>query len=389
MSENAALFFESVSGPSSRAQFQFVDHVCSNNRTILFTRSQRDQIPPQIADKAEKIYTPPGNKIVRRILFPLFSIIFALSNRHNIQSVYTLQGGEAVLPSYIIQGILRTTWVLLSPDVPEGRYVVIKNYSGESKCSVRRLYHNIRFRIELFAASNSDIAVYSDQSDFISFDDPKNILIKGGVDCGKIKESTVESTTNSKPLSIIYVGNMYYHRGIDIILSAMRQVDNDIQLELIGPAPETSQRNDDFNKNLDEPFVKTVDKFDNIDYLGEMDHDQVMAELDQADIGICLLPYERGVENFKYSYPIKIFEYMATGTVVLATKTEPTTDLLTESQLLSTTDSSELASAIMELNNSPQVISQLKRRNLTKGKSHCWEVLRKDLDERISELKDR
>lgn len=386
MTETALLFIEAVSGPSSRGQFQFADYVCSNYRTILLTRSCRDEIPPQISDRADKIYAPSGGSKFRRLVFPLFAVIMALLKGRDADIVFTLQGGEAVLPSYIVKTVLNRTWVLLVPDVLEGRYSVIKNFSTETKYGLRRVYHQARFKIELLATEYCDIAVYSDLSEFIDFNEPSNVLLKGGVDCTGIKGPVQRPKKDPETIRVLYVGNMYYQRGIDILLGAIELVEKDVELKLIGPTPNDAARSDDFGDFLEVPFIEMVEALANVEYLGELGHEEVLDELVLADIGICLLPYERGLDNFRYSYPIKIFEYMATGTAVIATETDPTSDLLSECQLLAANDPALLAAAISRLGSSRNALEQIKTDNLERVRDHCWESLRRDLDDRLSEL---
>ncbi|MDT3434232.1 glycosyltransferase [Haloarcula sp. 1CSR25-25] len=349
-------------------------------------RSEPDQIPQALSDKASQIYSPPGSGGVRRLLFPLFVFLASVVIGRKAETIYTLQGAEAVVPSILLKLVLGTKWILLAPDVPEGRYSVVKNHVGGEKYSIRGAYHRLRFEIELFAGEHADVRVYSDLSGYVDFDKPKNILLKGGVDCNGVEEKNECSADNNDPVRIIYVGSMYYHRGIDIVLDAMQQVNHEVELSLVGPTPDAAARPENFNESLDKPFVQMVDESQRVEYLGELSHEDVFRELHRADIGLCLLPYKRGLNNFKYAYPIKIFEYMLTYNAVIATETVPTSDLLDESQLLTENSPALLAERIDDISGSETTIQRLKSDNFTRVQDHCWDALKSDLDQELSEL---
>ena len=56
-----------------------------------------------------------------------------------------------------------------------------------------------------------------------------------------------------------------------------------------------------------------------LQYLGKVGHEESLRRVVESDVCLCLL--DPSVVNFRYSYPIKLFEYMAAGKVVIATDT--------------------------------------------------------------------
>jgi glycosyltransferase involved in cell wall biosynthesis len=105
---------------------------------------------------------------------------------------------------------------------------------------------------------------------------------------------------------IIYIGDITIDRGIVETIQAfnlVRQHGFDVNLKLIGPI------------HLERKYIQQSQKNKHIHFTGFLKREEVIKEIRLSDVGICLLHPKN---NYLYSYPVKIFEYMACGIPVLA-----------------------------------------------------------------------
>jgi len=87
---------------------------------------------------------------------------------------------------------------------------------------------------------------------------------------------------------VCYAGGINDNRGESIMKDAMKNVDG--KLLIAGNHP--------------------IEKTGNTSYLGQLDRDRVNELYGKAVVGLCIL---KPIENYFYSQPIKMYEYMAAG----------------------------------------------------------------------------
>lgn len=107
---------------------------------------------------------------------------------------------------------------------------------------------------------------------------------------------------------IIYIGNIEKGRGIEKIIQAMKKVNNDIGLVLMG-------RDSVYKKEM-ESFAQTLNLESRIKFLNTVLPHQVINVCKLADVGIS--PIQNMCKSYYLSLPNKIFEYIQAGLPVLA-----------------------------------------------------------------------
>lgn len=123
--------------------------------------------------------------------------------------------------------------------------------------------------------------------------------------------------SNGEPLRLIYIGALYPERNLLALCEAVKQVSQNkmnIILTIIGKGPQRS----------------TLQEFANhtprsIQILSPVPHDQMPRVLSDHHIGVLPFP-DRQI--FRVSSPVKLFEYMASGMPILATRISCHTDVI-------------------------------------------------------------
>jgi glycosyltransferase involved in cell wall biosynthesis len=382
---NLLYIIDDVTGPaeksSSLAQYQFGLYAVTNHEVTIISRSEINE--PTITEQAVSAKTPPGGRYAQILTFPLYVILHLLLEHARYDAYATNQSGESILPM-LLWSVFDIDWIILSTDSPDGKY--IRTDRGDSTSLVAEVYWKAMFRIALSGFSRCDRVILSDETDLI--DDTKKTVVKGGADCEKINRIASEKggcspRTPDGTVRLVYVGNMYIHRGIDILFEAIKKVESDVELVLIGPGPDAGgpQNISEFLARYPEGFEQTIsDLGKSCEYRGVLDHEQTIREMLTADIGLCILPYERGLPHVRTSYPIKVFEYMAAGLPVICTRTEATQELLSDDQLVSTHDPEDVASKIDEMIKNQDVYQRCSDRNRSAVSDYCWGSLWDELD---------
>ena len=104
----------------------------------------------------------------------------------------------------------------------------------------------------------------------------------------------------------IYTGSLYPDREVENILLLAKQLPQHFFCIVGGP-----DKNKDYYVNLSSKM-----KLDNIKFTGHISHSLVPKYLKSADVLLAL--WSNKVPTINYCSPLKIFEYMASGTTIVA-----------------------------------------------------------------------
>jgi glycosyltransferase involved in cell wall biosynthesis len=134
-----------------------------------------------------------------------------------------------------------------------------------------------------------------------------------------INLSIFKMKSSAKEKKIIFLGMMYYHRGLDILLDAAVKVISKLpttKFVLLGEGPEMEKLQVEVTrKNLSS----------NVEFKGWIDRENIPAYLSESSIGIGPL---RLTDVTKNALPIKVLEYMASSLPIIAAKETLPTDIL-------------------------------------------------------------
>jgi glycosyltransferase involved in cell wall biosynthesis len=142
------------------------------------------------------------------------------------------------------------------------------------------------------------------------------------------------------PVHLIYIGTLHYERNLMTLCKAVELANKrgmTFTLTLLG---EGSERDDL------EMFAQQTSG--NIRVLPPISHEQVPKLLAQAHVGVLPFPDE---EKFRVSSPIKLFEYMAAGLPILATRIVCHTDVIGDGDYVFWAESADVAGIYAALRN--------------------------------------
>jgi len=105
--------------------------------------------------------------------------------------------------------------------------------------------------------------------------------------------------------AIIFVGGIFRIKGITDLIEAVGMLNGKVELWLLG-----RWESDAFKSECE-----AMDGYENTKFLGLVSPDEVYEYIHAADIGACTF---RPVPNYLQSFPIKIFEYLASSKPVIA-----------------------------------------------------------------------
>jgi len=143
-----------------------------------------------------------------------------------------------------------------------------------------------------------------------------NILVApNGVDLKEYKKDVDKTEIKNKyklPLDkkiLMYVGHLYDWKGVDTVMEAAKEVENkDLVFVFVGGTKKDIENYKSISKE---------NNLENVIFLGHVKKTEIAFLQKTADV--LLLPNKPiNRESEKYTSPIKMFEYMASGVVVLA-----------------------------------------------------------------------
>lgn len=137
---------------------------------------------------------------------------------------------------------------------------------------------------------------------------------------GEEKPNVESGAPGSGPLRVGYAGWVTLQRGLSLVLALLRSLKDEtpgFQFTAWGPGE---------NDALEAVEAHNAQNKHKLHYLGKVSHEKSLSNVAESDVCLCLL--DPSVVNFRYSYPIKLFEYMAAGKVVIATDTPAIRDVI-------------------------------------------------------------
>lgn len=121
-----------------------------------------------------------------------------------------------------------------------------------------------------------------------------------------IEKSKSRLNLDIKKKYIIYIGSLYFDRNIEIIIKAAKQFKNEIFLIIGGPA---------HNISFYQQMCIELNVF-NVLFVGHVSHAVVHDYMMAADI--LLIIYSWKVKTIEFCSPLKLFEFMGAGRIIIA-----------------------------------------------------------------------
>ena len=170
-----------------------------------------------------------------------------------------------------------------------------------------------------------------------------------------------------KERKVAFLGVMYYHRGLEVLLEAASKVVNslpDTKFVLLGEGPEMQRLQ---NIVLEKSLTS------NVEFKGWIEREKIPVHLSEASIGIG--PLQLTPLTAK-SIPIKVLEYMASSLPIIAKKGTLTDDVLKDGENgYFIEDANDLAEKILILLKDPSLIEKMGSTSRHMVQKFSWENL--------------
>ena len=181
---------------------------------------------------------------------------------------------------------------------------------------------------------------------------------------------------------ILYQGQVSSDRGLSQLLDAFKLVlnfDSSIQLQIIGPP-----RSEEFSKTLKQK-VSQLGCENNVEIIDDIPHDLIWSYMENATIGV--IP-SLNFPRVMVDTPTKLFEYMASGCVVVATDLPPVRYFLEGAGEIVISESPKaIASAIIKLLSNPDLYESHFQAGILKIQNeYNWDISEKRLIELYNKI---
>jgi glycosyltransferase involved in cell wall biosynthesis len=158
--------------------------------------------------------------------------------------------------------------------------------------------------------------------------DKRIFPVPNGVDLDGTKPADIIAAPSTKEFIFFYVGSIKKVRGIDVLVRAFADFNESVpnsRLEILGPV---RQQQDE--KALTD-LLRELDISESVCFPAtRVDHDEVLERMARADV--CVLPLSGDIDNYKYTFPIKLFEYLAMSKPVVATRLDGISRVIQDEQ---------------------------------------------------------
>lgn len=178
-----------------------------------------------------------------------------------------------------------------------------------------------------------------------------------------------------EPIHLIYIGCMHHERNLVTLSKAVTQANTDkhlFTLTIIG----------DGNARVElEEYAQTKGK--HVHILPPVPHEEIPGWLAKAHIGTLPFPDE---EKFRVSSPIKLFEYLAAGMPILATRIDCHTDVIEEIGIAFWAEGSDqqgLYRALMEIEVNRDKLSAMSEKAAALAPKWTWQSSTKKLKQAL------
>ena len=246
------------------------------------------------------------------------------------------------------------------------------------KNSNRLLSHWIVLKIEKYICKKADLVIVV--NDYIAIcmaDDyliQKPLVILNVPDVEPIEEVNSESL----PLRVLYHGAVEENRGVDHLVEAIGQANEQVELLI---------RGDGKWLNNAKSLVSELDLTDIVRFEPPVDVHLIVEAASYSHVGVC---YGDAAAGYEWALPNKVFEYMAAGLVVVASDFIELRHLIESTGcgvLLTPGDSTALAKAFDELALDFKKVRKCRNASLTAARTYyIWPIQSKILLDAVGEV---
>jgi len=366
----------------NRTQFQRPKHLSLKNTLFIFT-GKETALPQEIERNLRIIRGPlKFGRLSVRPLYPIWCIykVLMLDRKFQFDLVYSTYDCFSSMPAAILK-LLRFKWVVDIWDHPE-----LWEETREKDIKETLLVHVPRilaFQIVKRALKYADLVISAIHPSALAkfrISPQKIFAITNGVDLSITKPKGLKRS--NAEFRVFYVGFLMKERGLDLMLDAMAMLKGRIEglkFILVGDA-----RREDV-AYLDRT-IKKLGLEGQVDFLGRLNHEDVLTLMEVSDV--CLFPFPR-IKSVNCIYPVKIFEYMAMGKAIVATRLKGISSVIrheVNGLLVEPGDAREMADAIFRIHENPGLRERLEANAKKVAERYDWKVINVKISEKLAEF---
>jgi len=301
---------------------------------------------------------PSTNGSARHLIHGIYSAFYTWLKKRNY---------DVILTRNIVYTFLSTKLFKI-PTIYDAHHPLINTSAVRAFNSFKNSMYLIRFSTNSKGLGDN----------YINFGLPKEKLVvaHNGVDLERFDHNTSKTEARmylglDLDIRIVcYSGNIYTGRGIELLLDTAEKLPSVLFLIVGG-----------LDKDIEIYKKIAIErKVSNFRFVGFIQHNMVSKYLSCSDV--LVIPYtssmtiQGGTNAIEFTSPIKLFEYMATGRPIVATKLPTILEILTDkvnSILVEPDSGCELKSGIELLLNDEKLASEISNNAYQEVKKYTWE----------------
>lgn len=361
-----------------------------NHADLTFFLNAFSQAPDDVVGDCDVVRSPvnlrPGRVLSERAIKALYYLwgvwgIPLEARRRGLDVIYTFRNETAVV-GYLCQR-LGFKWVIDILDDPGLELERRPTSLAEHFWFASRSLH-VRLLKRWIRRADLVVACIMPQV-LADYDIPaeRALFISNGTRLDMLRQLTDRlDTTPPLRYTACYVGAVIPERGIEQMLRAValaREAIPDIVLEVVGPCTDRDRRWVD-------GLAHELGVRDHIRVRGQQPHADVVATVARAHV--CVYPFPR-THVLNYIYPIKIFEYLAVGRVVIANDLDGIKAIITDGDnglLVRAGDPRAMADAMIRAHGDPDLCERLTARARQTVQQYDWDAINSKVAERLLAL---
>lgn len=323
----SVLFIHSrdISTPLGTTVPHYLTKKLSDRRDVhVICPKQRAEYDEAYEREVTRVYHLPTGSvpIVSALLYTSLSLLVALGVGiwYRYDAVYAYK--ETLIQGYVAAVCGSSRFVVGLQVVPIRQWSEFDDYRSHG--TVRDAVE--AFFMETYATFVADILLRADQ--IICLTDGIRDLTEEeyGIDSScthvvgmGIDTDTFDTDPNSGPDAddrwvITYVGTINNTRNIGDVVEAISRTDHTFEFRLVG-----NVYSEEYREQLNETAADRGVQ-ENVQWYGVVPHEEIPELLAETDIAVSPLP---DIESYRVSFPAKLLEYLASGTIVVCSDIAP------------------------------------------------------------------
>lgn len=309
-----------------------------------------------------------------QLLSTLYAIVLALRNEYAV----TYCSQSSMIQGWVGSRVSGSSYVISLASVPVRQTQDFRNTSG-TDLSIRqratmlllslyaRVIHHLIERATVVVSLTEGIADVTERVYGVDLSDDPVIGMGVDVESFSVPRTSGGGDGTEDEWTITYIGAVHATRDLDVVLEAMADLDVDLTFRIAGQGPDGTV----------ESLMADAEQLgvaDQVEWLGFVPHEEIPRLLAASEFTVSPLP---DIESYRISYPAKLLEYMAAGTLVVASDIRPHRKLITDGTngFLYDGSAEHLAETIEEAVHSLEDHSEIRRQARRTAEAHDWEVI--------------